>query len=159
MNDWKEILKLVDDFKGHFNQEKIQHLAEDNQLREFIREAPMDLDYIFREDEYWPCARNVGVYFIFNTKEELLYIGKASADSSIGMRLSDYFKKDPDADGKWVDVSGRSWKGPQHVAAVGVDNMNNKDGLAWIAPALEEFLLSRFDEKRLLENQQLRKTQ
>jgi len=78
--------------------------------------------------EPWPNAESVGVYAIFG-KTGLLYIGKASLNSSIGIRLSSYFKGNgvPNKNHNWTD-------NPTYIVTIATK-------FSWEAPALEEFLI------------------
>lgn len=83
-----------------------------------------------------PHAAEAGVYLIYSADETLLYIGKASAGSTIGRRLDKYFKG---ADGQGVSRKNMKWtKEPRYIRAVKVAS-----DFKFFAPALEEFLIDR----------------
>lgn len=148
MSDLNEIITLVNDFKNFFVPSKIStipdHLSVSN---------VMDLNFIFKHNEKFPRADCVGVYLIFSANRDLLYIGKASASSSIGIRLSTYFKNDKSKESCWKYPESHTWEiEPRYVAAIGLGSAEPNAEFAWLAPALEEFLISRFREDGKLEN-------
>ena len=83
----------------------------------------------------WPFGDRTGVYFVFNRDMKLLYIGKASMYSCMGARLSSWFYGPSSGtcsvQGKWSDE-------PFFVQTLAMP-----PGMAFEAPALEEFLISR----------------
>lgn len=89
--------------------------------------------------EPYPFTDRAGIYLIFASSEDLLYIGKASMNNSIGARLGEYFGSDNDL--KTCKVKNSSgWTLEPHsfiTVAVPID-------CSFEAPALEEFLIKRF---------------
>jgi hypothetical protein len=83
----------------------------------------------------WPMAEKPGVYFFFDDDLQLLYVGKASMNNTLGARLSSYC-------GYAADRSCQlkhSWsRKPRFVTVIGLN-----DDLRFEAPALEEFLIMR----------------
>jgi hypothetical protein len=101
-------------------------------LLEVSKEYKLDIDW--KEDKSWPNAESAGVYAIFG-KTGLLYIGKASFNSSVGIRLSTYFKNDNDKDNGGIPQDDQSWEEPPtYVVTIPTK-------YSWEAPALEEFLI------------------
>jgi len=82
------------------------------------------------KDEYWPHATLPGVYVIYDYKHRLLYIGKASLSSTLGIRIAKHHK----------DRTQWSKYGRLFVRTIPLPRTR-----AFEAPALEEFLLSRLD--------------
>ncbi len=86
-------------------------------------------------DKEFPEAKATGCYFIFDTEDRLLYIGKASLKSTIGRRLSTYFRWG--VGGLKLQHSGWSeGKEPTFVRAVSVAE-------PYQAASLEEYLIDR----------------
>lgn len=143
-SDWNKVLNLLLEFRYFLNTP--------NKLKV---EGPISLNDLWKDGQY-PCAEYVGCYFIFDQAGTLLYIGKASASSSIGRRLSTYFKNDPQDSKKWVKEKSHVWsKAPFYIAAIGVEKMGmGNDSFGWLAPSLEEFLIGRFGD--LPDNTQLK---
>ena len=87
----------------------------------------------------YPFVNSAGVYFIFDSDLQILYIGKASMSSWLGARLSTYFRKGPN--GECILKHADYWKGaPQFVAVIPM-----VQDFKWEAPALEEYLIMRFN--------------
>lgn len=88
----------------------------------------------------WPNNEKKGIYLIFGKGYELLYVGKASANSSVGARLSSYFQYNvSDKSCSIVERSDwRAWSSPpKYVLTIAVPNE-----LSFEAPALEEYLIA-----------------
>ncbi len=86
-------------------------------------------------DKVFPEAKATGCYFIFDADDRLLYIGKASLKSTIGRRLSTYFRWKADR----LEVRHSAWspdKEPTFVRAVSVAE-------PYQAASLEEYLIDR----------------
>lgn len=139
---WQDIEAAVKDFRRHFDAAKVPA---------FHSEGPIVLDDLWAEQSYWPSADYVGIYCILGANDELLYVGKASANSSIGKRLNTYFKNSPEDKKKWVISAGHNWPSdhpqPHSVAAIGIDKITSgpqPPGWAWLVPSLEEYLITRF---------------
>ncbi len=91
-------------------------------------------DYVWPDS--WPGGESAGVYAILDTGLNLVYIGKASMNSSIGIRLSSYFVFDKER--KCKIKHPQSWRGsPRYVATVRM-----LDELRFEAAALEEYLIA-----------------
>ena len=146
ISDWGKAQKLMDEFGSFLNPRK---------LREFAIENPKSLNDIWSNNDHFPCADFVGVYFIFDKNKKLLYIGKASASSSIGKRLDTYFKSDKEVLNGWKLTSPNWSIDPHFIAAIGVEKMlQGSSDQGWLAPDLEEFLIGRFEN--LPDNTQLK---
>ena len=114
------------------------------------------LNSLWKENLQYPRAEYVGVYFIFSEKGKLLYVGKASNSSSIGIRLSSYFKTDPHNKTKY-SCTGQWKTKPAWVGALGIQSIKERriasDGrtrlpeYSWVAAGIEEFLIDQLDEK------------
>ena len=97
-------------------------------------------------DIKFPRCGTAGVYFYFgynkNDKQKLCtYVGKASFDSTIGKRLYDHFKNkeyDTLENGKEYYLNGEY--ALELVTTIPIEN-------AFIAPALEEYLIFNLREK------------
>jgi excinuclease UvrABC nuclease subunit len=84
----------------------------------------------------WPLCMSQGVYFIFGSGVRLLYVGKASMGSCIGARLSSHFLG---TGPKGCRVVNPYWsEEPRFVASLAVP-----EGMAYEAPALEEYLIAQ----------------
>lgn len=138
---WQDIIEAVENFREHFDPGK---------LPQFCAEGPTTLDTIWADNLSWPCASYVGIYCILGANQELLYIGKASAMSSIGKRLSTYFKNNPSDKRKWITSKGHQWPedrvAPHSVATIGIEKITNGSqppNWAWLSPSLEEYLITQ----------------
>lgn len=140
---WDDVKNAVGDFRRYFDTAKVP---------EFQTKGPITLDALWAADgSHWPRADYVGVYCILGANNELLYVGKASANGSIGRRLSTYFKTSAEDKRKWVISAGHQWPAdhpqPHSVAAIGIDKITvgpKPPKWAWIVPSLEEYLITRF---------------
>jgi hypothetical protein len=84
----------------------------------------------------WPFGDRAGVYLIYSDSFELLYIGKASMNRSLGYRLYDYF-----GGGPTCILKSDSWKqAPRFVVNIAVPTE-----MPFEAPALEEFLIRKLN--------------
>ena len=90
----------------------------------------------------YPNADRAGVYVIANERREVLYIGKASYSRSISARLGSYFHYEDDK--KTCKVFHRDlWSSVPHwIVTIAVPS-----GQEFEAPALEEYLITRFKSK------------
>jgi len=79
----------------------------------------------------WEHAGRPGVYLIFGSHGELLYVGK---DAELGRRLGTYFQYAPDRTCRVVDESSWQSHTPKFVFTVALER-------AFEAPSLEEFLI------------------
>jgi hypothetical protein len=85
----------------------------------------------------WPSASESGVYFVFDAELQVLYIGKASMNSSIGARLSTYFGPGPNKE--CIARKKEHWNGtPRYVAVISM-----QPDFRFEAPALEEYLITK----------------
>jgi hypothetical protein len=87
-------------------------------------------------DEEWPSSKDAGVYLIFDSGLLLLYIGKASMNDCIGVRLSEHLPCDKIT--KKCNVDGWSHEKPMYVATVAVPT-----DIKFEAAALEEYLIGK----------------
>ncbi|MCH7807307.1 MAG: GIY-YIG nuclease family protein [Proteobacteria bacterium] len=123
-------------FKAKVKEYQIKQLN----LKETKFKISDPFDLVEDWDCYYPFCDEPGIYAIFDEKWNLLYIGKASNNSSIGARLGTYFKNDEEGNYKPVD-SIKSWGGePHYIIAVSVCK-------PFEAPSLEEYLIYNLDPK------------
>ena len=131
-----DVLNALDYYKGHFRRENLPpfELSGLQALFPTLESAP---EVTSKWPEAWPFGWRQGVYFIFGSQVRLLYIGKASMRHQIGARLSTYFRyAQPDRSCKVVHAG---WsEQPRFIATLAVPA-----GMAFEAPALEEFLIER----------------
>ena len=81
----------------------------------------------------WPNSGEPGVYLVFDTAMNLLYVGKASMSNGIGARLNGHFGYA--TDGTRGCAPRGTWSAPPaYVVAIGVPH-------SFEAPALEEYLI------------------
>ncbi|MEZ8493868.1 hypothetical protein AB6C81_16645 [Vibrio splendidus] len=119
-------------------------------LDEFNREFPRpNMAMLALSEEYnilkdfrnsYPGASYPGVYAIFDVSGELLRLGKASCNSTIGARLSTYFR--------WHDVDYigvNKHEGYENAKIIRTIKIPNER--AFEAPALEEFLIRKLSPK------------
>lgn len=89
-----------------------------------------------RWPDVWPNSEKRGIYLIFDQSRNLLYVGKASMSSSIGVRLGKYFGSSDD--GPCCRVLHTGWGAqPRFVVTVAVP-----DASPFEAPAIEEYLIT-----------------
>lgn len=84
----------------------------------------------------YPNAQKHGVYVVFGKDLQVLYIGKASMNNTLGSRLSSYFSYADDK--KTCKVKGQEYwsECPKFIATIAVP-----DNLSFEAPAIEEYLI------------------
>ena len=137
-----EARKALDKFKGFLRLEALPKGA--------ISDVsdPVTLDDIWVKQDYFPgCdngSENAGVYFLFDVNGEIIYVGKASNNNAIGHRLGTYFETDPSDKTTWqlsVSANHKFGKHPS-PAAISVIVISDFE-FAWIAPALEEYLIKK----------------
>jgi hypothetical protein len=132
-----EAIYSLEDLKGFLRLDKLPKLR---------IESPRALDDIWANGEYYPgCdkgAWNAGIYFILDAGLEVIYVGKASNNNSIGRRLDYYFETDPHNKKKWKLSSAgeQKFKHKPVPAAISVLVINDAQ-FAWLAPAIEEYLI------------------
>lgn len=81
----------------------------------------------------WPDVDSAGVYLLFDTNFNLLYVGKTSLRQTFGSRFYDWFRRDKHTGGCRV-IGEWSRKTPAYVATIAVQ-------LPFEAPSLEEYLI------------------
>ena len=86
----------------------------------------------------YPNADYPGVYVFLNKNKEILYIGKASFNNTLGSRISSYIRWDKSKDGcemyhEWKQV-------PFYLATIRVEVTKSFE-----APAIEEFLIKALE--------------
>lgn len=104
-------------------------LYPDRELSKNASEAPIDFRW---PDDYYPNAALPGVYAMFGEELKLLYVGKASGNSSVGNRLGSYFTY---SENKECNFCHSSWK-PRFIATATIDRE-----FRFEAPSLEEYLI------------------
>ena len=132
-----DIIEVLNHYKAHFRRESLPPLKPISGLYALFPELESAPEVTAKWPDAWPDGGFQGVYFVFGTQLRLLYIGKASMRHQIGARLSFWFKyARPDRSCKVVHTG---WsEQPRFVATLAVP-----DGMAFEAPALEEFLIER----------------
>jgi hypothetical protein len=88
----------------------------------------------------WPHTNHPGVYLMLDDADAVLYVGKASANSCLGLRLGAYFRYD--TDGQRCKFVYPDWC-PSFVVNVAVPSDSPFE-----APALEEFLIKELAPPR-----------
>ena len=85
----------------------------------------------------WPGGEFAGVYLVIAADHSMVYVGKASMNSAIAVRLSSHFVFDDQRNCRIKHP--QSWKGePRYVATVAM-----KHEYRFEAPALEEYLIAK----------------
>ncbi|HVM48392.1 MAG TPA: hypothetical protein VMU04_10210 [Candidatus Acidoferrum sp.] len=131
-----DIAAALDYYKQHLRRHDLPPLEPMSGLQALFPDLELAPEVTSKWPEGWPCGADPGVYFIFGTGVRLLYVGKASMGANIGSRLSTWFKETP---GRGCRVVHSGWsEQPRFVAALRVPA-----GMAFEAPALEEFLIDR----------------
>ncbi len=92
-------------------------------------------------DNAWPNGERAGVYAIFDDDVQLLWIGKASMNSSLGGRLYKYFREDRHNLDCIIRHTGWSPR-PAYVMTVAVPR-----DMPFEAPALEKYLINRLQPR------------
>jgi hypothetical protein len=131
-----DVVEALNHYKTHFRRENLPEF-EFSGLQALFPELELAPEVTSKWPEAWPHGWCQGVYFIFGSQVRLLYIGKASMRHPIGGRLSCYFQYARPGNGCRVVHAGWS-EPPRFVAALAVPK-----GMAFEAPALEEFLIER----------------
>ena len=135
-----DIVTALNCYKERFRRQDLQQqypLEQISGLYALFPDLEMAPGVTSKWPDGWPASSRKGVYFIFGTQVRLLYIGKASMSASIGSRLSHWFNYARPGNGCRVVHSGWSEQ-PRFVAVLPVP-----EGMAFEAPALEEFLIDR----------------
>jgi hypothetical protein len=88
-------------------------------------------------DKEWPNSRATGVYFIFESEFLLLYIGKASMNDYIGVRLSEHLPSDKTTKECKIVGWGKEQQ-PMYVVTVAIPQ-----DIKFEAAALEEYLIGK----------------
>ena len=99
-------------------------------------EKENEIEFNSKWPEGYPNADKQGVYIMFDDKLNLLYIGKASANSTLGKRLGHWFKY---GEGNKCHLNYDTWQ-PKPRFLVTIAAQKNK---RYEVPALEEFLISK----------------
>jgi len=86
----------------------------------------------------WPNADRKGVYALFGSQLDLIYIGKVSMKNTIGARLSGYFINDNEGICKLKD--SRIANDPRYISTAAFP-----DDIAFFSAALEEFLIAKLN--------------
>ena len=81
-----------------------------------------------------PDTERPGVYVFYDEDKNLLYIGKASWNSTVGARIASYFKKNPET--AIETLPSHNWtRDPKYVQTIPVER-------AFEASSLEEYLIT-----------------
>lgn len=136
---WPEIYATLDRYRNNFRREDLPELAISGiYVLKPPEEPGAPLKIYGKWPEVWPNAERKGVYLILGGEYQLLYVGKASANNTLGVRLSSYFVYDSDCSCKVVH---QGWtKPPRYVVTVAVP-----EGLTFEAPAIEEYLIGELN--------------
>jgi excinuclease UvrABC nuclease subunit len=86
----------------------------------------------------WPDGGGPGIYFVFGSEGQLLCVSKASMNSSMGARLSHWFKMERPS-GRCAVVHGWTER-PAYIATLPIPA-----DLTFEAPAIEEYLIGRLN--------------
>ncbi len=129
MTNFQDLKLALDEFNHEYprpNMSKLVLSEEYNILKDFCNP--------------YPGAEFPGVYAIFDTSGELLRLGKASCNSTLGTRLSTYYR--------WHDVDyiGVS-KHEGYENAIIIRTIKVPNERAFEAPALEEFLIGKLNPR------------
>jgi hypothetical protein len=102
-------------------------------LPQFTVNRLYDLPVEWQENTF-PDADGRGVYVFYDEDKKLSYIGKASWNNTLGARIADYFRRDPDSVLK--PAPGHNWtRFPRFVQTIRVSE-------GFEAPSLEEYLVT-----------------
>lgn len=127
-------MKAISEYQRDFRRGDFEPLAVSGLYDLFPSQpaGPEPAESDFRQS--WPSADRAGVYLVFDQDLSLLYVGKASVESSLGKRLYTYFR--PAKDGTCT-VYHRDWlRTPRYVITVAVPEPTRFE-----ACALEEYLI------------------
>lgn len=137
MATYADFMRCLEKYRTHYRRDDIPPF-EVQGFYDLLPASPLPASLPRAVSGTWPkdefvLGKRRGVYAVFSESLELLYVGKASLNSSIGNRLGIHFRKNEDGSlryaKKWTQV-------PRFVVAIAVP-----DTLRWEAPALEEFLI------------------
>jgi len=130
-------LRAISDYEQRFRRDDLDRLEVSGLYDLFPSNGgvPVPVAASWPNDQ-WPYAKRAGVYLIFDEKLDLLYVGKASLNSSIGDRLYTYFREGQD---HGCRIRHEGWdRPPRYVTTIAVP-----ENTRFEAPALEEFLITR----------------
>ncbi|MFV0211427.1 GIY-YIG nuclease family protein [Empedobacter falsenii] len=134
-----EGLELVEQFKHQFRNPNLEDF-EVSPIYDLFPDTNTNPQFQKWPEEYQHNGR-YGVYFILDSEDTIIYIGKAN---NIGKRLGNYFKYDSN---KNCEIIHENWsKKPKYLLTVAVPNKTWFECLA-----LEEYLIweiSPIDNKR-----------
>lgn len=117
--------------------EKYRHtdcpLLEISEKYDLFPSKNVDGDNCLGWPDTFPFAARQGVYLISDENERVLYVGKASLNQTLGIRLSSYFKYGPDQS---CHINDKWSKDPRYLITIAVPV-----DMAFEAPAVEEYLI------------------
>jgi hypothetical protein len=143
MSDIKEVISTITAYKNKYRRNDFPDFEISGIYDLSPSEKTEIIDIAYKWPDPWPHAFKKGIYLIFGNNMRLLYVGKASMKNDIGNRLNSYFRYTDDKKGCKIVHSG--WKiQPRFVVTVAVP-----EGLAFEAPALEEYLISSLNTSQL----------
>lgn len=142
----REINSGIEKFNSFFKTDFHVPLLKENELEN--KECYTNLTNTSWSDQRWPNSDSAGVYFIFginqeNTSEVGLYIGKASLSSKIGIRLYSHLYPYRNEENYMMNDG----KGKKNILELVSSISFDENNMTFLAPALEEFLLSELREK------------
>ena len=100
-------------------------------------EPRVDLHGFWEQNTSIQNADKPGCYFLFDTDDRLLYVGKASMRSSIGARVTAHFAWD----GSQLKPVNSDWVLPPVFLRTVIVSV------AWEAPSLEEYIIHHLKPK------------
>lgn len=110
-----------------------------SELYSLLPEKNGDSDIMLHwPDNSYPHSDRFGVYLFLDKKMDVIYIGKASMNNTLGRRINTYFRKNKDGSCKPVHQWSKG-NAPEYVVTIPV-----LDEMSFEAPALEEYLIKSF---------------
>lgn len=141
---YSTVIRDVNNYVQKFNSELKNHTVE----MEFL----FDLEGLTWEDLNLDLANYRGVYILLGTddvtNEVVIYIGKASWNSSIGKRIYDHFRRSHEKEGNPKYSYENEPCTIEYVYGINF----SKENITYMAPALEEYLITNMPPKMLLNN-------
>lgn len=132
-----DVLEKIDEYTVQYRKPDIPELS----VSGLYSLSPKKETSVMTESEWpqsFPNANKRGVYLILGAKLQVLYVGKASMNNTIGNRISSYFSYAEDK--VTCKVNSQYWsEEPKYILTIAVP-----DEMSFEAPAIEEYLIKSF---------------
>ncbi len=133
----EDVLEKIDEYMMQYRKSDLPELSVSGLYSLF----PKKESSVTTESEWphsFPNANKCGVYLILGEKLQVLYVGKASMNNTLGSRISSYFSYAEDK--VTCKINSQYWsEEPKYIVTIAVP-----EGMSFEAPAIEEYLIKSF---------------